>query len=111
MEIIQFAFYGREPAEISDLVYDSMMGILIPAARLPWVEMIFRQGHPAFDAYSEICDTKDKLNARLGSVDDWDLHVMTSCMSDYGRAIGTEMFNYGRKFQKMLDEEEKQGTP
>ena len=110
-EIIQFAFYGHEPAEIGELVYDSLHGYLIPACRLPWVKVVFRRGHPSFDAYSEFCDIRDKVAGRLGCVDDRDLHEMTSCMYDYNKAIALEMFNYGRKFQKMLDEEQKQDTP
>lgn len=111
MEIIQFAFHGHEPAEIGELVYDSLLDTLIPACRLPWVESIFHQGHPAFDAFEEMYAIKEKLNERLGSTDDRDLCEMSSCIEAYARAIGLEMFKYGQKFQQMLEEEQKQGTP
>lgn len=111
MEIIQFAFYGHEPADIGELVYDSLLGTLIPACSLPWVEMIYHHGHPAFDAYEQMYAIKQKLNERLGCTDDQDLREMSDCVDDYTKAIGLEMFKYGRKFQRMLDEEQKQGTP
>ena len=113
MEYFQFAFHGQEPADISELVYDSLHGFLIPACHLPWVEMIFHPGHPCYDAYEEMCCLRDQICKRLGSgQEDRELVEMTDSMMDYSKAITLEMFNYGRKFQKMLDNEEnEQGTP
>jgi len=106
MEIIRFAFYGQEPAEVPELVYDSLHGFLLPACALPWVEMIFHPGHPAYEAYDEMYIIRDHLCSRLGSgQEDRELIEMTDCMMAYSKAIALEMFNYGRKFQKMLDDE------
>lgn len=108
MEIIQFAFYGQEPEEVSELVYDSLHGYLLPACALPWVENIFVPGHPSYEAYDEMCSIRDHVCRRLGSCqEDRELFKMTDCMMAYSKAIALEMFSYGRKFQKMLDEEEK----
>ena len=106
MEIIQFAFHGREPEDISKLVYDSLHGFLIPACRIPWVEMVFHPGHPSYDAYDEMYEIKNRICKRLGSGDeDRDLEEMTGYMMDYSKAIAIEMFHYGRKLQQMLDSE------
>ena len=67
MEIIQFAFYGQEPAEVSELVYDSLHGHLLPACALPWVENIFVPGYPAYEAYDEMRRIRDHLYSRQGS--------------------------------------------
>ena len=108
MEIIQFAFYGQEPAEVSELVYDSLHGYLLPACALPWVENIFVPGHPSYDSYEEMCIIRDQICKRLGSgQEDRELMEMTDSLMAYSKAIAIEMFNYGRKFQKMLDDEEK----
>ena len=108
MEIIQFAFYGQEPAEVSELVYDSLHGHLLPACALPWVENIFVSGYSAYEAYDEMCSIRDHLCSRLGSDgEDRELTEMTDCMMAYSKAIALEMFNCGRKYQKMLDREEK----
>lgn len=112
MEIVQFAFYGLDPVDISQLVYDSLNGLLVPACALPWVEMIFYPGHPAYDTYDKMTDIKASLTQRLSDLsEDRELEHMMSLMLDYTEIIGLEMFKYGRKFQKMLDDEEKQGTP
>lgn len=112
MEIVQFAFYGQDPVDISQLVYDSLNGLLVPACALPWVEMIFYPGHPVYDTYDKMTDIKASLTQRLSDLpEDRELEHMMSLMLDYTEIIGLEMFKYGRKFQKMLDDEEKQGTP
>ena len=105
MEIIQFDFSGRGTPDIAETVYDSLHGFLIPACCLPWVENIFLPGHPAYEAYDEMCSIRDHICKRLNSgQEDRELVEMVDCMMAYSKIIALEMFNYGCSFQKMVDD-------
>ena len=81
--------------EISGLVYDSLMGQLIPACRLDWVEDIFQPGTDCYEAYRQVREALETLDAE----DD----RLLNALLDYSRIVGTEMFAYGRRYQQMLD--------
>ncbi len=105
MEIIQFDFTGKEP-DIAETVYDSLNNFLIPACRPDWVEPVFLPGHPSHDAYEQMFHAYNRLRLRLGITgDDRDVEDIINSLLDYGKIIALEMFNYGRKLQKMLDSE------
>lgn len=81
--------------EISGLVYDSLMGQLLPEYRLAWVEDIFVPGNPCFEAYKTVRE------AFPPSEPEDDRHL--DALLEYSRIVATEMFEYGRKYQKMMD--------
>ena len=104
MEIIQFDLSGRGQPDIAETVYDSLHGFLIPACHLPWVEIVFRPGHPSHDYYAQMLAIKTRIAARLGnSGEDRDLEALIDCSLAYSKAIALEMFRYGQKYQNMLD--------
>ncbi|MBQ6719991.1 MAG: hypothetical protein IJN20_06560 [Oscillospiraceae bacterium] len=104
MQIIQFDFSGRGQPDIADTVYDSLMGNLISACRLPWVETIFIPGHPCYEEYCEMHEAYARLRRRLGAgEEDRDAEDMINALLDQGRIIALKMFEYGRVYQKMLD--------
>ena len=104
MEIIQFDLSGRGQPDIAQTVYDSLHGFLIPACNLPWVEMVFRPGHPSHNYYAQMLTIKRRIAARLGnSEEDRELEALIDCSLAYSKAIALEMFRHGQKYQNMLD--------
>ena len=65
MELIQFDLTGRGQPDITETVYDSLHGFLIPACSLPWVKMIFQPGHPAHDNYEQMLRLKEQIAAYI----------------------------------------------
>lgn len=106
MEIIQFDLTGRGQPDIAETVYDSLHGFLLPACSLPWVEMVFRPGHPAHDNYEQMLYIKEQIAVRLGSYgEDPELEALVDCSLAYSKAMALEMFHCGQQYQKILDEE------
>ena len=107
MEIIQFDFSGRGTPDIAETVYESLLGQLIPACQLPWVETIFIPGHACYEAYDQMLCAYTRLRAELGEPDEnKNAEEMIDSLLTYSKIIALEMFNHGRTFQKMLDNEE-----
>ena len=107
MEIIQFDFAGRGAPDIAETVYESLLGQLIPACQIPWVENIFVPGHACYEAYEQMLSAYARLREDLGEPDeDKNAEEMIDSLLTYSKIIALEMFSYGRKFQKMLDGEE-----
>ena len=98
MEIIQFDLTGRGQPDIAKTVYDSLHGFLIPACSLPWVEPVFRPGHPSHDSYEQMLQIKDRL------AEDADLDALVDHVLAYSKSIALEMFRCGQQYQKMLEE-------
>lgn len=95
-------------AEISDQVYDTLLGNLIPAYRLPWVENIFEPGKPCHEAYGEMLRAYERLCERLGEADeDQDVEIIINSLLRYSKISAKKMFKYGMQYQKMQDAEEK----
>ena len=106
MEIIQFDLTGRGEPDIAETVYDSLHGFLIPACSLPWVEPVFQPGHLSHDNYEQMLHIKDRIADRLGCInEDPELEKMMDCSLAYCKAVALEMFRYGQKYQKLLDNE------
>lgn len=93
-----------ENLSIETLVYESLLGDLVPEYALDWVEDIFVPGHPCYDSYSQMREAYLRVCARLGSrEEDADLEIMVNTMLDLCRVVALEMFRYGRIYQKMED--------
>ena len=58
-----------EEAWIED-IYDSLQGVLVPEARVPWVKNLFLPGSPCDRAYSDMLDAYERLRDRLGVADE-----------------------------------------
>ncbi len=106
MEIIQFDFSGRGEPDIAETVYDSLHGFLIPACSLPWVDTVFRPGHPSHDNYEQMLHIKERITARLGdSAEDPELEALIDCSLAYSKSVALEMFRCGQKYRNILDNE------
>jgi len=91
---------------IDEQVYLSMMGFLIKECRLPWVEQIFVPGHPCFEEYDRMHQAYLRAAKRLNGTDyDEDLETMKDSLVDYAKILCLEMFNHGRKYEQMLQDE------
>ena len=84
--------------KFADDVFDTMMGFLIPAARVPGVENLFEQGSCAQETYREIYDACQRLCARLGVNEDPDCEIIQNNLLELERIIGTAMFKKGYEF-------------
>jgi len=105
MEIIQFDFSGRGEPDIAETVYDSLMGNLISACHLPWVETIFVPGHPCYEEYCEMHEAYARLRKRLrAGEEDRDAEAMIDALLEHGKILALEMFRYGMEYQKLLTE-------
>lgn len=108
METIHTNAYEKNCQDITETVYDSLCGQLIPEYHLPWVEDIFVPGHPCYENYAQMRRAYEHLLERLNEVDeDQDAENMINHLMAYGRIIAMEMFKYGRKYQQMLDAQAK----
>ena len=95
----------RITSDIAKTVYDSLLGHLIPGYALPWVETIFVPEHPCYEEYCKMHRAYERLLTRIGETDeDRDAEVMIDALLQHGKIAALEMFHYGRKYQKMLDE-------
>ena len=95
-----------EQMKITEQVYDTLMGYLIPEYRLPWVNPIFLPGHPAYDSYCRMHDAYENLRQRLGVTDeDEDAEIMIDALLEHGKILAYEMFHYGRVYQIIQDKE------
>lgn len=94
----------NEVMDIQEQVYLSMTGNLIPECRLDWVENIDVPGH-LFHLHSmEMRNACDRLYNRLGlSIADRDLEKIIFSLMRCGDIAAMKMFEYGIKYQKMLD--------
>jgi len=102
MEIIQFDLTGKGQPDIADTVYESLHGFLLPACQLPWVDVVFVPGHPAYDAYERMQSAYARLRQRLGVVDeDPDAEEMIDALLAYSKHMGVEMFHCGIKFKEL----------
>ena len=91
---------------IAQQVLDSLLGHLLPEYHLNWVETIFVPGHPCYEEYGKMYDTYPVLCSRLGAgEEDPDVERMVDALLNHGRILALEMFEYGRKYQRMLDAE------
>ena len=88
--------------QLPERVYDTLLELLIPEYRVPWVEVIFAPGKPCYEAYFDMQEAYERLCARLGVRDeDADVEIMIQSLLKYGRVSAIEMFKYGRIYQKM----------
>ena len=86
-------------AGISTLVYESLMGELIPEYALDWVEDIFVPGHPCYEEYVQMREAYQRICTRLGSgEEDSDLEIMVDALLSHCRIAAIMMFEYGVKY-------------
>lgn len=91
----------NENSQIASLVYESLLGDLVPEYALDWVEDIFVPGHPCYDSYNQMREAYLRACARLGSrEEDPDLELVVNALLDYSRIVALEMFRYGRIYQQ-----------
>lgn len=106
MNMIQFDFRGKGPPDIGETVYDSLLGQLIPACQLPWVESIFLPENPCYEEYCKMEDAYTRLRERLGvTQEDADVEIIINALLAHGKILALEMFRCGREYQKMLHSE------
>lgn len=106
MDIVKNGTSCQHDADIAEMVYDSLLGQLVPEYHLSWVENIFVPGHPCHDSYHQMRVAYSHLLERLKEEDeDDDAERMIMHLLEYSRTVAYEMFKYGRKYQKMQDAE------
>ncbi len=91
--------------EIPHRIYNALQGFQHFIIEQEWVENLFQPGKPLYQSYANMREAYDHLLERLNETDeDQDVELIIDCFMDYGRILGLEMFKYGRKYQKMIDE-------
>lgn len=94
----------EDPVEVQ--VYDTLVGNLIPECCLEWVENICVPGQPCYEEYRKMLEAYERLCQRLGVInEDSDVEIIINALLKRGRILAMEMFQYGRKYQKMQDAE------
>ena len=89
-----------EDARIED-IYDSLQGVLVPEARVPWVKNLFLPGSPCDRAYSDMLDAYERLRDRLGVADeDEDVEIIINSLLDIQQILGHEMFRCGVEYAR-----------
>ena len=89
-----------EEALIED-IYDSLQGVLVPEARVPWVKNLFLPGSPCDRAYSDMLDAYERLRDRLGAADeDEDVEIIINFLLDIQQILGHEMFRCGVEYAR-----------
>ncbi len=89
-----------------DNIYDSLQGVLIPEARIPWVKDLFIPGSPCDCTYAEMLRTYERLRDRLGVRDeDPDVEIIISSLMEIQRILGQEMFRCGVEYARQADAE------
>ena len=89
-----------EEALIED-IYDSLQGVLVPEARVPWVKNLFLPGSPCDRAYSDMLDAYERLRDRLGVADeDEDVEIIINSLLDIQQILGHEMFRCGVEYAR-----------
>ena len=89
-----------EEALIED-IYDSLQGVLVPEARVPWVKNLFLPGSPCDRAYSDMLDAYERLRDRLGVADeDEDVEIIINSLLDIQQILGHEMFRCGLEYAR-----------
>ena len=84
-----------DDAMIED-IYDSLQGVLIPEARVPWVQNLFLEGSPCDLAYSQMLLAYERLRDRLGvEFEDDDVEIIINSLLDIQQILGFEMFRCG----------------
>ena len=99
----------HEPQYPED-VYLSLLGQLIPCCHLSWVESIDVPGSPFAKNIKTIFNIAERISRRLGIFHDYDRDVLNLqyAYEQNQQIIAYEMFEYGMKYQKMLDAQKKQ---
>ena len=89
-----------EEAWIED-IYDSLQGVLVPEARVPWVKNLFLPDSPCDRAYSNMLDAYERLRGRLGVADeDGDVEIIINSLLDIQQILGHEMFRCGVEYAR-----------
>ena len=84
-------------------IYDSLQGVLIPEARVPWVRNLFLPGSPCDRAYAEMLRAYEHLTARLGvAEEDADVEIIINSLLDIQQLVGYEMFRCGLEYARSL---------
>ena len=96
---------GRSETDMEEripwMVYQSLLGQLIPEYSLPGVKEIFVPGHPCYQEYERMHRAYTRLRARLGDVEeDPDGEEMIDALLQYSRILALEMFSYGQAYQR-----------
>lgn len=91
--------------EIAEKVYDSILGMLVKEARLPWVENEFEPGKPYHNNYNDMHDAYERLRQRLGAEDeDDDVEVIISALLENEQLLCKKMFYYGTIYREHMQD-------
>lgn len=89
-----------EEAFIED-IYHSLQGVLVPEARISWVEDLFLDGSPCDRAYSQMLQAYERVRDRLGVEDeDDDVEIIINFLLNIQRILGFEMFRCGVEYAR-----------
>ena len=93
--------------DIAEQVYETLLNTLETEHGVAWVEPVFVPGHPCYEVYCEMHRAYEQLRERLGVIDEEaDAEKMIDCLLEHGKLLALEMFQYGRIYQRMLDEKQ-----
>ncbi len=73
--------------DLYDDIYDTLIGNFIPEYALPWVPNAFTQGSACEQAYRRMMEARDRIEERLGTEDDEDIHCMLIEMDTIQRLL------------------------
>ena len=91
--------------EVADIVYQSILGLLIKELRLTWVENEFVPGKPYHTNYNAMHDAYECLRDRLGVEDeDDDVEDIIRALLDNEELLCKKMFYYGTIYREHMPE-------
>lgn len=91
--------------ELRELIYETLLDVLVPAYRLPCVENLFAPGQPCYENYNDVLDAYERLRERLGvENDDEDVEIIITSLLSMGKTVALKMFDYGTLFEKMQEQ-------
>lgn len=81
-----------------DRVYESMVGNLPEACRIPEVEDAFAGGKLCEVWYSEVLEAYQRICDKLGVSDEADAQIIMRSLMDISKELCYRMYQYGARF-------------
>ena len=85
-----------EKSELTEWVYDTIMGNLVQEWSCSDVENLFAEGKRCADLYAQMLEAYSRLCERLSVQEDDDGEIMINSMMEIMRIVAYKMYEYGQ---------------
>lgn len=83
-------------SELTEWVYDTIMGNLVQECSCSGVENLFAEGKRCADLYAQMLEAYWRLCERLSVQEDDDGEIMINSMMEIMRIVAYKMYEYGQ---------------